>query len=149
MRDTKTVSSHAVIVVKTSRLVLANRNFMPAVDSPTLLAVAQAAEQLGVPGNHQALALVVLVANILRPPVRAVDVQPPYHLFLVKTVPSIVTNAFRSSAPRVALVVKSRAVMAAIATTVALEAAVSVIALIVATVVSTVSAGKLKSNVLS
>jgi hypothetical protein len=115
---------------------------MPAADLPTLLAVAQVAGPLGEPGKLRARALVVVVANIMRPPVRAVDVQHPYHLFLVKTVPSIVTNAFRPSEPRVAPVAKSPAVIAAMATTVA----VSVIAMIV---VSIVNASKPESNALS
>jgi hypothetical protein len=101
---------------------------MPAADSPTLLAVARPAELLGAADNHQALALVAPVPNSMRPPVRAVDVQPPYHSFLVKTVPSTATNAFRPSAPRVALAVKSPAVIATIATAMSMAPAVSAIA---------------------
>ena len=37
------------------------------------------------------LTLLATVANIMRPPARPVDVQPLYHLFLVKTVPCIAT----------------------------------------------------------
>jgi len=50
-------------------------------------------------GKHQDPALVVLVLNIMRPPVRPVDVQPLYHLFLVKTVPCIATIVSRLNEP--------------------------------------------------
>ncbi len=118
---------------------------MLAADSPTLLAVAQIAELLGVVGNHQASALVALAVNIMRPPVQSVDVQPPYHLFLVKIVPSIVTNASRLNAPRVALAGKSPAAIVAIATAVPAMVAV-VIAKNDATGATSGSAGKLTSK---
>ena len=73
-------------------------------------------------GKHQDPALVVLVLNIMRPPARLVDVQPPYHLFPVKIVLSIVTSASRPNAPRVVHAGKSHAVIVAMTTVV--EAAV-------------------------
>jgi hypothetical protein len=45
------------------------------------------------------LTLLATVANIMRPPVRPVDVQPPYHLFLVKTVPCIAAIVSRLNEP--------------------------------------------------
>jgi len=51
---------------------------------------------LAVAGNLLLPALVVL--NIMRPLVRPVDVQLLYHLFLVKTVLSIVVTASRPNA---------------------------------------------------
>ncbi len=77
-------------------------------------------------GKHQDPALVVLVLNIMRPPVRLVDVQPPYHLFPVKIVLSIVTSASRPNAPRVVHAGKSHAVIVAMTTVVAVMVEVEV-----------------------
>jgi hypothetical protein len=46
---------------------------------------------------------VLVVLRIMRPPARPVDVQPLYHLFLVKTVLSIVMIASRLNVPHAVL----------------------------------------------
>src|SRR5438552_18883845 len=91
MRDTRTVSSHVVTVVRTLRLPRVNRSFMTAAALPTCPVVAPAAVPYVVVGNRQHLALVAL--NIMKLPARPVDVQPLYHLCLAKTARSIAVNA--------------------------------------------------------
>jgi len=62
------------------------------------------------------LLLPALVAvNIMRPLVRPVDVQPPYHLFLVKTVLSIVVTASRPNGRHAVLAVMNTVVIAVVA----------------------------------
>jgi len=67
------------------------------------LAVAPAVVLLAMVGSHprHPVPVVIVIQNIMRPPVRPVDALPPYHLFLVKTVLSIVVNASRLNVPRV------------------------------------------------
>lgn len=101
-------------------------------------------------GKHQDSALVVLVLNIMRPPARLVDVQPPYHLFLVKIVLSIVTSASRPNAPRVVHAGKSHAVIVAMATAV-VTAEVVMVEVVVIVVTDAIGAttgiaGKRKNN---
>ncbi len=92
-------------------------------------------------GNHPAPALVVLVPNIMRLLVRPVDVQPLYHLFLVKIDRFIVTIVSRLNAPRVE---KSHAVTVAMATTVdTVEEVVIVVTVGIGAI--TAIAGKLKN----
>jgi len=58
----------------------------------------------------------LVVVNIMRPPVRPVDVRLPYHLFLVKIVLSIVVTASRPNGRHAVLAVKNSVVIAVVAT---------------------------------
>ncbi len=142
MKDTETVSSHVVTVVKTSLLVLASKSSMPAADSQTLLVGALPVALRVAVGNLLPPVLVV-PANTMKPPVRPVDVPPLYHLFLVKTVPYIVLNASRPNAPPAAATAATTtaAAIAAAATAAAATAPVAaVIAMIAADVIAATDA---------
>ncbi len=118
MRDTQIVSSPVVTVVKISRLVLANKNFSLAEVSPILQAVVQVAvlPVVAMAANHPNPALPVPSVNTTIPPARLVDVQRPSHLFLVKTVPSIVAIASNCNALRAPVAKRVMAVVAVVAT---------------------------------
>src|SRR5713226_3644322 len=142
MKDTETVSSHVVTVVKTSLLVLASKSSMPAADSQTLLVGALPVALRVAAANHLPLALVV-PANTMKPLVRPVDVPPPNHSFIVKTVPYIVANASRPNAPPAAATAATTtaATIVAAATAVAATTPVSaVIAMIAAGVIAATAA---------
>ena len=112
------------------------------------LAVAPVAVLLAGVGSHPRHPVpVVVIQNIMRPPVRPVDALPPYLLFLVKTVLSIVMNASKLNVPRVTrtaitamvAIVMAIVAMAAIIMAIA-EVAMAVDAVIVAEVAATVTA---------
>jgi hypothetical protein len=143
MRDTRTVSSPVVTVVRTLLLPLANKSFMIAAALPTHRAVAPAVALFAVEDNRQHL--VRVTPNIMRLFVPVVDVQPLYHLCLVKTARSTVVNvisrserhALRAAMTRVAIAMAIVVVMVGAIVTV-------VIAVTAATIAIVVIAGKTK-----
>jgi hypothetical protein len=128
MQDTRTVSSHVETVVKTSLSRLANKSFTQAVALPTIPAVVQHAVRHAVTDNLPHHADAILAANTTRPPVRPVDVPPPYLLSPVKAVPSIVAIASQPNAPPAAHAATNHVAMAA--TTMAVTATVTIMAVI-------------------
>src|SRR5205807_5975269 len=73
----------------------------------------------------------------MRPPVRPVDVQPRYHLFLVKTVLSIVVTASRPNGRHAVLAVMNSVAIAvvAMATIVVMVVAVAAVAAVIAAII--------------
>lgn len=141
MRDTRTVSSPVVTVVRTLLLALANKSFMIVAALLTHQVVAPVAALFAVGDSRQRLALVV--PNIMRRSVPVVDVQPLYHLCLVKTARFIVVNVISHSELHVLAAVMTRVAIAMVVVVVVMVG--TVIAVIVATVVIvviTVSAGE-------
>jgi hypothetical protein len=124
-------------VVKTSLSRLANKSFTQAVALLTIPAVVQPAVRHAVTDNLPHRADAILAANTTRPPVRPVDVPPPYLLSPVKAVPSIVAIASRLNAPRVAHVATGHVAMATTPTVTIM--AVIVMAVIVTTAVDMIA----------
>jgi len=80
------------------------------------------------------LPLALVAVNIMRPPVRPVDVQPPYHLFLVKTVLSIVVTASRPNGRHAVLAVMNTVVIVVVAMVTIVVMVVAVVAVVVAAI---------------
>ena len=142
MKDTRTVSLRVVTVVRTLLLPLASKSFMIVVALRTPQVVAPVAALFAVGDSRQHLALVI--PNIMRPSVPVVDVQPLYHLCLVKTARFTVVNVISHSEPHVLLAVMTRVAIAMVVVVVVVmvDTVIAEIVVIVVIVVITVIAGE-------
>ena len=140
MRDTQTVSSPAATAARNSLSPPVNRNFTQVEASPMPPVVVQPVVPPVVMASHLHHVNVVMVNITKQPALPAVDL-PPFHSFLVKTVPSIAVTASRHSAPLAATTETTHAPTVEVPMAVAEMVAMAAIGVIAAT--TTILAGKI------